>query len=258
MIAKSREPSHRRLSTSLFLSMVSVATTFGQGRVDFNIHSVNAVITKVYLPSPADPGLMQIGNGPSDFPPGTTDWTGWTPVSGSAFTAQLFAANGADVPIDSLAPAFPTTTFLTGKGAGFVNDVVTTFNNVPYGAMATVQMRVWDNQGGTIPDWAKALAQPRGTEILGMSVPINISLSPPSAPPQSLYGLRSFNLTYNVPEPCPFALFGLGAFLLWFARTRNGGNGRSGTRALAHSRRFRLCAADSRRWWRPPQRAGKR
>jgi hypothetical protein len=166
---------------------------------------------------------VQIGNGPSDFPPGTTDWTGWTSVSGSGFTAQLFAADGANAPVNSLTPALPTTTFLTGVGAGFVNVVIATLANAPPGSVATVQMRVWDNKGGTITDWAQALAQPPGTEILGASQPINVGpLASPVGVPPPLVGLQSFNLIYNVPEPSLFALAGLGGLLLWSASSRKG------------------------------------
>jgi hypothetical protein len=222
MIAKSCNVFLTPLSALAVLWLISIATASGQGQVAFDTHVINVVISKVYLPSPAQPGLVQIGNGPTDFPPGTTDWTGWTPVAGNGFTAQLFAASGAGVPVDSLAPAFPTATFLTGLGAGFVvNGVPTTFTNVPYASVATVQMRVWDNKAGTITSWARAVAQPLGTEILGRSAPINITLNGPTAPPQNLYGLQSFNLTYNVPEPSLFALVGSAALLFWLSSSFN-------------------------------------
>jgi hypothetical protein len=223
MMLKSRNLFLAPLTALTGVWFVGIATTFGQGQITFSTHVRDGVISKVYLPSPAHPGLVQVGNGPTDFPPGTTDWTGWTPVSGNGFTAQLFAASGANVPVDSLAPAFPTATFLTGVGAGYVlNDVPTTFSNVYYGALATVQMRVWDNKGGAITSWATALAQSSGTEILGMSRPIDITLNGPTSPLAELLGLQSFNLTYNVPEPSLFAFLGLGGFLLWVANSRKG------------------------------------
>jgi hypothetical protein len=71
-----------------------MASTYAQGTVEFYNRVPTVVISHVYLPSSANPGIVQIGNGPYDFPPGTTDWTGWTPVSGAGFSAQLFAAPG--------------------------------------------------------------------------------------------------------------------------------------------------------------------
>src|SRR5215831_3186650 len=56
-----------------------------QGTVIFHNRVVGTVVAHVYLPLPANPNFVQTGNGPSDFPSGTTDWTGWTPVSGAGF-----------------------------------------------------------------------------------------------------------------------------------------------------------------------------
>jgi hypothetical protein len=214
----------RPLLTSALLALPAfgvsnAASVLAQGTVIFANDAKFSVVCHVYLPSPAFPGLVQIGNGPSDVPAGTTDWTGWTPVSGTGFSAQLFGAEGRDVPVDSLAPALPITTFGTGPGAGFVNQVVVALANVPWPNPATVQMRVWDNKGGTIADWATALAQPPGTEILGMSTRTDLPFTGGGLgfPPPFLVGLQSFNLTYNVPEPSPFALFGFGAFSLWLS-----------------------------------------
>jgi hypothetical protein len=85
------------------LCVVKAATAPAQGTVYFGNYWLGGA-SRVYLPSPAHPGLVQIGNGPSEKPPGTTDWTGWTLVSGAGFSAQLFGIGGANAPVDSLAP----------------------------------------------------------------------------------------------------------------------------------------------------------
>jgi hypothetical protein len=200
------------------------AGAFGQGTVLFNNRVVGGVITHVYLPLPGNPDLVQLGNGTADYPAGGTDWTGWTPVSGAGFSAQLFAAQGADVPVNSLAPALPVTTFRTGVAAGFVAGVFATLPGVPdsFVGTVTIQMRAWDNRGGTITDWATALAQPAGTELVGVSAPFDLTgvFPPPiGPPPMYLAGLQSFNLTY-IPEPSSLGLVGLSAFSLWFACRR--------------------------------------
>jgi hypothetical protein len=213
-----------------FVPILGCANVLAQGTVVFDNRITGTVVTHVYLPSPANPGLVQIGNGVSDYPQGTTDWTGWTLISGSGFSAQLFAAPGANAAIDSLAPAFPVTTFRTGAAAGFLAGVIATLTGVPVNApVATVQMRVWDNKGGLITDWASALAQPPGTEILGVFRPLNVlSIGSPTSQGPVLLGLQSFNLTYNVPEPSAFVLAGFGALLLWVAHR------------IAHRRRLEL------------------
>jgi hypothetical protein len=205
----------------LILSTVNPPGTLAQGTVWFANHWFGGV-SRVYMPSPASPGLMQTGNGPSDDPPGTTDWTGWTPVTGSAFSAQLFGIGGANAPADSLRPAGPITTFQSGPDAGIINSVLVTLTDAPGPFPATVQMRVWDNKGGAITDWATALAQPPGTEILGTSGLINLPHTGAGlgASPPNLVGLQSFNLAYNVPEPCVLALVGVGGVLLRFVRPR--------------------------------------
>ena len=141
------------MKESLFFSALLLgcgrASLLGQGVVNFSNRAVGTVITHVYLPSPATPGLVQIGNGASDFPVGTTDWTGWTPVSGAGFSAQLFASPGADVPVDSLAPGFPITTFRTGAAAGFINPVYATLSGVPIVTdVATIQIACLGQQRG--------------------------------------------------------------------------------------------------------------
>ena len=79
---------------------------------------------------------------------------------------------------------------------------------------ATFQLRVWDNQGGTIGSWAAATANPsiaRGSSALfTVPFPLGIGL----LDPPNLIGLTSFNLV--VPEPGVIALgvLGLGALLL--------------------------------------------
>jgi hypothetical protein len=207
---------------SLLLFCAAGATSaLAQGTVVFDNRVVGSVISHVYLPLPANPGLVQSGNGTADYPVGTTDWTGWTLVTGGGFSAQLFAAPGADVPVDSLAPAIPITTFRTGAGAGFVSGAIATLPNAPaYAPVVTIQMRVWDNRGGTVPDWATAISQPTGTELVGVSFPINLGpLGSVTTTGPNLVGLQSFNLTY-IPEPSSLGLVALSAFSLWFACRR--------------------------------------
>src|SRR5215831_4010695 len=141
-------------------ALTCAASVFAQGTVIFNNRLAGTLITHVYAPSAANPGLVQVGNGTADFAAGTTDWTGWTALNGTGFTAELWAANGANQPESSLQAATPTQTFrTTAAGAGFVLGTTATLTGVPGDSpVATIALRVWDNQGGTITSWAAAQA----------------------------------------------------------------------------------------------------
>jgi hypothetical protein len=93
-------------------------------------------------------------------------------LSGTGFTAQLFGGVSADA--SSFAPLSPPTTFRTGSGAGYVTVVTATLSGVPKDApFAYVQMRVWDNRGGTINTWAQVLADPSATRGLSTVERVN-------------------------------------------------------------------------------------
>ena len=177
-------------------ALMCPSATFGQGTVIFNNHIAGALVTHVYLPSPDPPLRPASGNGPNDLPAGTTDWTGYTPVSGSGFSAQLWAAEGKDRPECALQPATPITTFRSGVAAGFVVGTTATLTGVESGAAAaTIVMRVWDNQGGTVTSWAQAIAD--RTNLHGESPYFNVSnigAASGGTPPPVLVGLQSFSI----------------------------------------------------------------
>jgi hypothetical protein len=141
------------IGTLLVLVALSVAA---QGTVRFENNIPGVLVTHVYAAHPNfPPGTIQ-GNGPSDYPRGGQDWTDWMPAAGSGFSAQLWAAPGADA-IFGFKPASPITTFQTGGNAGFVVPVIATLDGVPADApVATVRMVAWDNQNGTINTWQEA------------------------------------------------------------------------------------------------------
>src|SRR5262249_13032287 len=140
-------------------------SVFAQGTVNFNNHVVGTVSTKIFGPNPSNPSSVQAGNGATDTPAGTTDWTGYTGLTGPGWTVQIWsAAAGTTDPNSLVAATGPTTTMRTGPAAGFVNPVTVTLANVPGDvASAVLQVRVWDNQGGTITSWAQALTTPNET-----------------------------------------------------------------------------------------------
>lgn len=199
------------------------ATVFAQGTVTFNNRVVGTIVTHVYNYDPANPAAYAAGYGANDFNPatglpGSATWAG-PALSGSGFSAQIYAAPGNSQAESSLVAASPITSFRTGAGAGFLAATTATLTGVPADApAATLVLRVWDNAGGTINTWEAAKAA--GTVATGESPLFNLSaIGGNLNTPPNLVGLQSFNLTI-VPEPSTFALAGLGAAALLLFRRR--------------------------------------
>jgi PEP-CTERM motif-containing protein len=199
-----------------------VATVLAQGTVVFNNRVVGSVVTHVYGPNPANLAFHQTGNGPLDTPAGTTDWAGWPPLSGSGYSAQLWAAPGLSQPESSLQPAFPITTFRTGAAAGWVVGVTATLPNVPGDDLGgvTMIMRIWDNAGGTITSWTDAMASSQVPVAESPSFNLTAPIGGTFNVPPNLVGLQSFNFAW-IPEPTTLALATLGIALLVLARHRS-------------------------------------
>jgi len=194
-------------------ALTCAASVFAQGTVVFNNRVTGTTVSKVYAPFATDVGKVQSGNSATDYPAGTTDWTGWTALDGTTFSAQLYAASGTVTDANSLVGALPVTTFRTGAAAGFVSPVTATLTGVAAdAASATLQLRVWDNTTGAT--WEAATT--KGASGLFVVNAIGGSLNP--AP--NLVGLTSFNITSTVPEPSTFALVGLGTAALLIFRRR--------------------------------------
>src|SRR5947208_772886 len=128
---------------TLILAGFSVAcagSVFAQGTVQFN-NRLAPVITRVYLG-----GIMhKVGNGPGDSPSGTTDWTGYTALTGSGWFAAILGGTGAGLPESALVfgPNPTTTTFRGGANAGgFVATIATLGNVAPDAAAATLEVFV--------------------------------------------------------------------------------------------------------------------
>lgn len=209
----------KRMKLLIGVILIGCASAFGQGFIGLYNHTTD-VNTKVYGPNATDPTLYQFGNGPSDVPAGTQDWTGFTGLSGTGYTVQLWYAPGPNQPESSLQPASPTTIFYdVPAAAGVFHAVVVALPGAPAGTLATLAVRVWDNQGGTVTSWA--MAQAAGA-LLGESPEFNSPpLADPVLPVTQLVGLVSFNI-HQVPEPDAVALLSFVAFLFWLARSKKG------------------------------------
>src|SRR5262245_42530792 len=193
-------------SVTLLVWLTAFAA-LAQGTVRFDNNVPGVLVTHVYGVNPISPQPAE-GNGPSDYPPGPVDWTGWTPAAGSGFSAQLFAAPGADADFSSLTPASPNTKFQTGANAGFVTPLIAPLQAIPADTpVPTLQMRVWDNQNGTINSWQDARLTP--ISRWGASFIFNVqNIGGAVNPAPILNGLQSFALGefFLVPEPCSLTL----------------------------------------------------
>lgn len=199
---------------------------FAQGTVTFNNRVVGSIVTHVYAPRAGSPASALVGNGTADTPPGTVDWSGFTPIGangtvgqygGATTVAQLLAAPGFNQPETSLVPqATGIATFRTGAAAGFIcGGITVTLSNVqPDAPGATFEMIAWDNSTGLYPTWTQASVGVRaGLIAFGSSGTFNVGPIGGTTTPPNLIGLQSFNL-YIIPEPSVLALLSLGAALL--------------------------------------------
>lgn len=180
----------------LLLWPLSVA---GQAQISFNNRITGVVIAPIYGVELLDPLRCKQGNTPSGFPPGTQTYGGPSLV-GAGYTAELWIAPGG-MPEESLVPMTPSTTFQTTPAlAGFVIPVTVTVPGIPAGSAIMLQMRVWDNLGGIVVNWAQVQSLPtvpRGKSQLWV-VTVPSGTPPPATSPMA--GLRSFNLCLP-PQP---------------------------------------------------------
>jgi len=219
--------------------LMSAIGAFGQGSISFNNRNTAAgtggaapVVAPIFGVDPANPSASKQGNpnsswngtsGPTPVPLGTQVYGG-TPLSGTGFTAQLWAAN-AQSPDSALAP-IATTTFTTRTLTvyqGFIAPLQgsPTVPGVPSDATsrAKFQLFAWDNKGGTITSWAQALGRDdvaKGFSTI-FTVPFQLGAGTGLSP--NLIGLESFQL-FVVPEPSVIALGALGAGCLLLLRRR--------------------------------------
>lgn len=154
-------------------------------------------------------GWVTLANGLGDVDAPIYDVDGITPLAGTAFLAQLYAA----APGNSLAPIGPATPFLTGSNAGYVVGVGgVQVPGVPAFSIALIQVVAWRASDGA----TFAAANHLGGHV-GESAILNVRLGciwTPACLPADLVGLQSFSLHVVVPEPSPAALAVLGLALL--------------------------------------------
>ena len=185
-------------AVALLTVLAPASAVLGQGFILFNNRVPGILNAPVYNLEPSAPTTAKTGNTPAGLPAGTQTYDGPL-VAGTGFTAQLFAGPlGADD--EELQPLSPSASFRTGLNAGGIvaPPAPVQIPGVPVAASARLQLRVWDNQGGTLTSWPEVLASPgvwRGVSLPFNSRPLGTAISP--AP---LAGLTSFDL-HALPAP---------------------------------------------------------
>jgi hypothetical protein len=213
----------KTLITTLLL--VAAVGAFAQGSLNFGNQFGSTVIMPIYNVDPANPLHVVTGNSALSKPSGTTVYAGGL-LSGPGFTLALFAgAQGTASDQLRLAGSAPLRSGATPTA--LPNGLITTLQALPIdgvapGGIAQLEIRAWDNRGGTVDTWAKVLADPtvaRGTSGTFLSGSLGgVGPDGPILPPNTT-GWQSFGL-FVVPEPSTIALavLGLGSVLLFRRR----------------------------------------
>jgi hypothetical protein len=195
-----------------FLFVLAEVASHAQGSLSYFNYTggVGKGEKYVYKPDPVNPTVAKAGGALSDY-------AGFTKIEGTGYTAELWYALGPDLPEDSLRPVPGSQVgFRTGSTAGIINgksklDIVGTFG----GDWVTLQLRVWNNEGGKISDWQQATERGKSRTFNHLLAGVAADGSPHLGTGSIVNGLTYFSLA--VPEPSGVLLAGVTAGL--FARS---------------------------------------
>jgi hypothetical protein len=209
--------------TLLTMALVAAAASaFAQGGIAWG-NNPSGFRAHIFGPDPGDSTLSKTGQTAAGIPAGSTTYAGAL-LTGTSFSFTFWAGSASTT--SNNLQLLASTTFRTGTAAGLVNGGTVTVPGVNAGDTAHFQIRVWNNQGGTITTWAAAeAAWLTGLTTAGVSPVVTSAAlggtdtngNPVVNPVDS--GWTSFNI-YGVPEPTTFALLGLGAAGLMIFRRR--------------------------------------
>jgi hypothetical protein len=202
---------------------------FGQGTVVFNNRVAGTfsgaqapLAAPIYGVDSAD-NRAKTGNTSTGVPQGSTTYGGAL-LLGSGYTIQLWGIGSSLYTTDASLQLVPgsTSSFRTStSGAGLILAGLTVaVPNAAADSTAVLQVRAWDNKGGTVNNWAAVLADPniaRGQSANITSFPLGGG----TTQPPNMVGLQSFQLFTIVPEPSTIALALAGGLGLLFMRRRN-------------------------------------
>jgi hypothetical protein len=148
-----------------------------------------------------------------------------SPLAGSNYRAQLFAAPGPVFSPDQLIGITPLTSFRSGSGAGYIVPVNVVLPGItPETVAVTLQIRAWDTMGGVLNTWDQAQAGwNAGLTAAGTSLMVNYSPGSIIVPPNDPFTqVPSFSI-YYIPEPgCGLLVLAGGAVCLAWRRRAMG------------------------------------
>ena len=203
--------------TILTVLLLSALAALAQGTVNFSTRVTGTVVGHVYGVGPGEAAwLRKTGNTATETPAGTQTYEGAF-LTGSGFSAQLWAANGANQP-ESALMAIPGSivSFRTGGTLGGTPAPISALSVpwIPAGGTGTFQVRAWYNAGGIFTSWNQSIDRGR-SELFNVSNLGDGILTLPA----NLDNFRSFSLD-TIPEPSSYLLLALGGLGLWLARRR--------------------------------------
>jgi len=189
----------KKILSAMLVSAVASVAAYAQGTVNFVNLSGNPAL-----------------NAPVTLSDGATR------LAGGTFMAELLGGTSAG----SLSLQGAATPFLTGGGAGYFNGSTRVITGVAEGAVAFLQVRVWNTAYGATYAIAAAAGAGGQQDAFGLSNVFSVTTGapnggPPPTVPATMVGLQGFSLnTGIIPEPSTFALAGLGAAALLLFRRR--------------------------------------
>lgn len=187
-------------------------STFAQGTLNVLNTSGSTFRSQIYGPQASDPTISLSGNSSVGNPAGSTAYTGPL-LAGTGFTFAVYFGPSTTSDPNTLSPLV-SAPFRTGGAAGLISPIPDlVLAGIAPGGIAALQVRAWDNVGGTVTSYGAATI--RGASALFLSQPLGGG--PLLAP--DMTGWQSFNI-YIVPEPSTFVLAGLGAASLLIFRRR--------------------------------------
>ena len=202
--------------TATLLLLLTIVSSFGQGCLGYSMYTGGAGKEKrVYGIDPSDPWSSLLG-GPR------------VALAGDGYSAELFwgkvDATEADLqPVEGSVTGFKTS--MPGTGM-IVGSSKLCLAGVQPGEKVTLQLRAWDNQGGTLKTWADLLhssSAARGESVLIRNYEL-AGLDSNNIPHVgtghlSSAGLQSFGL-HLVPEASPLLLTSFGLIAVGLLRRK--------------------------------------
>jgi len=190
------------------LSCITLGAS-AQGTIYFANYVNGILLAPIFGVSPSSPTVQKRGQSPLGIPAGTTEYDGAL-LNGSGYSVALYAGPK-NTPANAL-QLVSTSAFRSASDndlpAGLWMPSAVSVPGVGPGQRVTVEIRAWDNKGGTVNTWDQVLADPtaaRGTSgafsplgILGAA--LGTIEGPGADSPLILVGLTSFNIAM-VPEP---------------------------------------------------------